>query len=179
MNFSNLSLSYTQNTDTCLNRARARRPASMLTFRTNRRPTRRGGGRLGASARLDERRLSRGAIAGAGGECCKSFIGEARPGEGCRSDGGRAGCADAQVCDRPVTTAWSMRLLQPWQFDRAASRRPSAPYLCSRRLSSGSGFDGGNCLVVGLCVGAVGARVVVRAGAQPYLGPRSGLVPGR
>ena len=30
-----------------------------------------------------------------------------------------------------------------------------------------------NCWMVGWCTVAVGARDVVRAGAQPYLGPRS------
>jgi len=42
------------------------------------------------------------------------------------------------------------------------------------RVKRGSGFDGWDCLMVGWCVGLVGARGVVRAGAQPYLGPRSG-----
>ena len=36
-----------------------------------------------------------------------------------------------------------------------------------------------NCWMVGWCAVAVGARDVVRAGAQPYLGPRSGVLPGR
>jgi len=62
----------------------------------------------------------------------------------------------------------------------ASPVRTKAPYLC-RILASkaGTGFEGDGLLRWRGRVWAVGRAGRVRAGAQPYLGPRPGLVSGR
>src|SRR5258708_1890755 len=65
--------------------------------------------------------------------------------------------------------------------DTAQSGRCHAPYLCRDPATSRAvrWFDVVKDLVARWCVGAVGDVDRVRAGAQPYLGPRPVPAPGR
>jgi len=88
--------------------------------------------------------------------------------------GRAAGALAGAVDDQPDVTIGSVPLavdlLGLEQADRGRGEGVDAPYLCSSSASTGSGWRG---------VRVVGGTGGVRADAQPYLGPRFGMAPGR